>query len=76
MELVLWRPPDDPFCQRLKGTLQKQRKQQTVSRQTPTPCSSPTPHSPLNPSSPLVDTHSSLCNFPVTHSSWEEDMEM
>ncbi|XP_053181951.1 coiled-coil domain-containing protein 117 [Scomber japonicus] len=76
MELVLWRPPDDPFCQRLKGTLQKQRKQQTVSRQPPTPCPSPTPHSPLNPSSPPVDTHSPLCSFPVTHNSGEEDMEM
>ena len=76
MELVLWRPPDDPFCQRLKGSLQKQRKQQTVSRQPPTPCPSPTPHSSLSPSSPPVDTHSPLYSFPATHSSGEEDMEM
>ncbi|KAM7391991.1 hypothetical protein PAMP_022635 [Pampus punctatissimus] len=76
MELVLWRPPDDPFCRRLKGSLQKQLKQQTVSRQPPTPCPSPTPHSPLSPSSPPADSHSPLYNFPVTHSSGEEDMEM
>lgn len=76
MELVLWRPPDDPFCRRLKGSLQKQRKQQTVSRQPPTPCPSPTPHSPLSPSSPPADTHSPLYSFPVSHSYGEEDMEM
>ncbi|XP_051806398.1 coiled-coil domain-containing protein 117 isoform X3 [Acanthochromis polyacanthus] len=76
MELVLWRPPDDPFCRRLKGSLQKQRKQQTVSRQPPTPCPSPIPHSPLSPSSPPADTHSPLYSFPVAHSSGEEDMEM
>ncbi|XP_008303813.1 coiled-coil domain-containing protein 117 isoform X1 [Stegastes partitus] len=76
MELVLWRPPDDPFCRRLKGSLQKQRKQQTVSRQPPTPCPSPIPHSPLSPSSPPADTHSPLYSFPLAHSSGEEDMEM
>ncbi|XP_026199227.1 coiled-coil domain-containing protein 117 isoform X2 [Anabas testudineus] len=76
MELVLWRPPDDPFCRRLKGSLQKQRKQQTISRQSPTPCPSPNPHSPLSPSSPPTDTHSPLYCFPVAHSSAEEDMEM
>ncbi|XP_042343900.1 coiled-coil domain-containing protein 117 isoform X2 [Plectropomus leopardus] len=73
MELVLWRPPDDPFSRRRKGSLQKQSKQQTVSRQPPTPCPSPTPHSP---SSPPPDTHSPLYSFPVAHSSGEEDMEM
>ncbi|XP_029998751.1 coiled-coil domain-containing protein 117 isoform X1 [Sphaeramia orbicularis] len=76
MELVLWRPPDDPFCRRLKGSLQKQRKQQTVSRQPPTPCPSPSPHTSLSPSSPPADTHSPLYSFPVAHSSGEEDMEM
>ncbi|KAM9857971.1 coiled-coil domain-containing protein 117 isoform 2-T2 [Aulostomus maculatus] len=74
MELVLWRPPEDPFCRRLKGSLQKQRKQQTASRQPPTPCPSPTPHSPLRPSSPPADSH--RYSFPVSHSSGEEDMEM
>ncbi|XP_018524913.1 coiled-coil domain-containing protein 117 isoform X3 [Lates calcarifer] len=76
MELVLWRPPDDPFCRRLKGSLQKQRKQQIVSRQPPTPCPSPTPHSSLTPSSPPAETQSPLYSFPVVHSSGEEDMEM
>lgn len=76
MELVLWRPPDDPFCRRLKGSLQKQRKQQTASRQPPTPCPSPIPHRPLSPSSPPAETHSPLYSFPVGHTSGEEDMEM
>ncbi|XP_035021958.1 coiled-coil domain-containing protein 117 isoform X1 [Hippoglossus stenolepis] len=76
MELVLWRPPDDPFCRRLKGSLQKQRKQQTVSRQPPTPCPSPVPHSPLSPPSAPADSHSLMYSFPVAHSSGEEDMEM
>ncbi|XP_044053060.1 coiled-coil domain-containing protein 117 isoform X1 [Siniperca chuatsi] len=70
MELVLWRPLDDPFCRKRKGSLQKQRKQQTVSRQPPTPCPSPTPHSPPS------DTHSSMYSFPVAHNSGVEDMEM
>ncbi|XP_059192773.1 coiled-coil domain-containing protein 117 isoform X2 [Centropristis striata] len=76
MELVLWRPPDDPFCRKRKCSLQKPRKLQTVTRQPPTPCPSPTPHSPLSPSSPPADTHSSLYSFPVAHISGEEDMEM
>ncbi|KAI3372077.1 hypothetical protein L3Q82_006931 [Scortum barcoo] len=76
MELVLWRPPDDPFCRRRKGSLQKPRKQQTVPRQPPTPCPSPTPHNPHDPSSPPADTHSALYSFPVAHSSGEEDMEI
>ncbi|XP_045890404.1 coiled-coil domain-containing protein 117 isoform X2 [Micropterus dolomieu] len=74
MELVLWRPPDDPFCRKRKGPLQKQRKQQTVSRQPPTPCPSPTPHGPLSPSRATADTDSSMYSFPVA--SGEEDMEM
>ncbi|KAM4745268.1 LOW QUALITY PROTEIN: coiled-coil domain-containing protein 117 [Anableps anableps] len=72
MELVLWRPPEDPFCQRLKDSLQKQRKQQTVSRQLPTPCSSPTP--PLSLSSPPPET--CMYSFPVLQNSGEEDMEI
>lgn len=75
MELVLWRPPDDPFCRKRKVSLPKQRKQQTAaSRQPPTPCPSPTPHSPSSP--PAADTHTGLYSFPVAHSSGEEDMEM
>lgn len=74
MELVLWRPPEDPFCQRLKDSLQKQRKQQTVSRQLPTPCPSPTP--PLSPSSPPAETCSPMYSFPVLQNSGEEDMEI
>lgn len=73
MELVLWRPPEDPFCRKRKGSLHKQRKPQTASQHPLTPCSSPTPHSP---SSPPADTHSPLYSFPVAHSSGEEDMEM
>lgn len=39
MELVLWRPPDDPFSHCLKDSAHKPRKQP------PTPCPSPSPHS-------------------------------
>lgn len=73
MELVLWRPPDDPLCRRLKDSLQKQRKQQTASRHPPTPCPSPIPHSPP---SPPADPHPPLYSFPAAHSTVEEDMEM
>lgn len=74
MELVLWRPPEDPFSRRLKGSLQKQRKQQTVvSRQPPSPGPSP---SPSAPSGRPTDTRSALYGFPVSHSAGEEDMEM
>lgn len=79
MELVLWRPPEDPFSRRLKGPLQKQRKQQTVCRQPPTPCPSPNPHSPLSPSSPPAEAHSdssSLYSLSASHISGEEEMEM
>uniref|UniRef100_A0A1A8D886 Coiled-coil domain containing 117 n=1 Tax=Nothobranchius kadleci TaxID=1051664 RepID=A0A1A8D886_NOTKA len=72
MELVLWRPPEDPFCQRLKNSLQKQRKQQIASRQPPTPCPSPS----LSPPSPPADTSCSpLYGFPVL-SAAEEEMEL
>nr|XP_020511350.1 coiled-coil domain-containing protein 117 isoform X1 [Labrus bergylta] len=73
MELVLWRPLDDPFCRKRKVSLPKPRKQQTVTLQTP--CPSPTPHCSLGPSSPPADTHSPVYSFPVVHSG-EEDMEM
>uniref|UniRef100_A0A1A8ERC2 Coiled-coil domain containing 117 n=1 Tax=Nothobranchius korthausae TaxID=1143690 RepID=A0A1A8ERC2_9TELE len=72
MELVLWRPPEDPFCQRLRNSLQKQRKQQIASRQPPTPCPSPS----LSPPSPPADTSvSPLYSFPVL-SAAEEEMEL
>ncbi|XP_034026209.1 coiled-coil domain-containing protein 117 isoform X2 [Thalassophryne amazonica] len=76
MELVLWRPPDDPFCRKLKGSLQKQRKQQTALHQPPTPCPSPTPDSSVSPPTLVADTHSPLYGFAVSHGSAEEEMEM
>ncbi|XP_063753123.1 coiled-coil domain-containing protein 117 isoform X4 [Eleginops maclovinus] len=76
MELVLWRPPEDPFCRKRKVSLQKQHKKHTVSRLPPTPCPSPIPHIPLSPSSLPADTHSALYSFPVVHTFGEEDMEM
>uniref|UniRef100_UPI0037E7B2E2 coiled-coil domain-containing protein 117 isoform X2 n=1 Tax=Semicossyphus pulcher TaxID=241346 RepID=UPI0037E7B2E2 len=76
MELVLWRPLDDPFCRKRKCSLQKPRKQQTVSLQPLTPCPSPTPHCSVSPASPPADTHSPVYSFPVVHSTGEEDMEM
>lgn len=69
MEMVLWRPPEDPFCQKLRDSLQKQRKQ-TACRQHPTPCPSPSPSSPpAEPSSPPYSA-------PEVNSSAEEDMEI
>ncbi|XP_076006920.1 coiled-coil domain-containing protein 117 isoform X2 [Genypterus blacodes] len=76
MELVLWRPPDDTFARRLRDSIQMQRKQQTASRQPPTPCPSPAPRGPLSPTAPPTDTQSPLYSFPGAHSSGEEDMEM
>uniref|UniRef100_A0A1A7WMG9 Coiled-coil domain containing 117 n=1 Tax=Iconisemion striatum TaxID=60296 RepID=A0A1A7WMG9_9TELE len=75
MELVLWRPPEDPFCQRLKNSLQKQRKQQIASRQPPTPCVSPSPSPSLSPPSPPADTSAPLYTFPVLNAA-EEEMEL
>ncbi|XP_068594788.1 coiled-coil domain-containing protein 117 [Brachionichthys hirsutus] len=70
MELVLWRPPDDPFCRRRKGPSQKQRKQVAGSERPRTPCASP------GPSSPPADTHSCLYSSASAHNSGEEDMEI
>ncbi|XP_056144447.1 coiled-coil domain-containing protein 117 [Lampris incognitus] len=75
MELVVWRPPEEPLSRRLKDSLQRQRKQQTACRQPPTPCPSPTPQSPLSHTS-QQDTYSPLYSFPDYHSSGEEDMEL
>ncbi|TRY54438.1 hypothetical protein DNTS_023707 [Danionella cerebrum] len=52
MELVVWRPPEDTFTQRVKDSLQRQqRKQQTTNQQTHSPDPSPNPllssHVPL-----------------------------
>lgn len=78
MELVLWRPPEDPLTQRLKDSLQRQqRKQLAVSRQTPTPV--PSTSSP--PSQPQFtatneQTFSPLFRSPALLNSGEEDMEL
>lgn len=42
MELVLWRPPDDPFSHCVKDSVHKACKHEP-----PTPCPSPSPHSDL-----------------------------
>ncbi|KAF4074215.1 hypothetical protein AMELA_G00236930 [Ameiurus melas] len=69
MELVLWRPPEDPLTQQLKDTLQRQqRKQQPVCRQTPTPI-------PI-PKGADERTFSPLACPPASSSSTEEDMEL
>lgn len=73
MELVLWRPPEDPFCRKQRGSLHKHLKQQTASSQSLTPCPSPTPPSPP---SPPAETHSSLFSVPAARSYVEEEMEM
>lgn len=69
MELVLWRPPEDPLTQQLKDSLQRQqRKQQPVCRQTPTPI-------PI-PKGADERTFSPLACPPASSSSTEEDMEL
>ncbi|KTG44145.1 hypothetical protein cypCar_00011297 [Cyprinus carpio] len=78
MELVLWRPPEDPLTQRLKDSLQRQqRKQLAVSRQTPTPVppiSSPPPQPQFT--APSEQTFSPLFSSPALLNSGEEDMEL
>ncbi|XP_056602457.1 coiled-coil domain-containing protein 117 isoform X2 [Triplophysa dalaica] len=78
MELVLWRPPEDPLTQRLKDSLQKQqRKQLSVNRQTPTPIptvSSPPPEVQFTATN--EQAFSPLFSSPSAHSSGEEDMEL
>ncbi|KAK7933060.1 hypothetical protein WMY93_003956 [Mugilogobius chulae] len=77
MELVLWRPPDDPFSHKLKETLHKQqRKQQQQQQQQqrgpqnpPTPCPSPAPH---RDTAPALYSHS----HSQSQGQGEEDMEM
>ncbi|GAA6072717.1 coiled-coil domain-containing protein 117 isoform X1 [Tachysurus ichikawai] len=69
MELVLWRPPEDPITQQLKDSLQRQqRKQQPLCRQTPTPI-------PV-PKGPDEHTFSSLTRPSAASGSTEEDMEL
>ncbi|KAL7839956.1 hypothetical protein SRHO_G00266140 [Serrasalmus rhombeus] len=78
MELVLWRPPEDPFTQQLKDCLQRQqRKQHPVCRQTPTPIpSTPLPEQ-MQPKEPAEQAFSPLYCPPVaSSSSGEEDMEL
>ncbi|KAA0716998.1 Coiled-coil domain-containing protein 117 [Triplophysa tibetana] len=78
MELVLWRPPEDPLTQRLKDSLQKQqRKQLSVNRQTPTPIPTvSTPPPEVQFTSTNEQTFSPLFSSPSAHSSGEEDMEL
>ncbi|XP_073716396.1 coiled-coil domain-containing protein 117 isoform X2 [Misgurnus anguillicaudatus] len=79
MELVLWRPPEDPLTQRLKDTLQRQQRKQ-LNRQTPTPI--PLVSNPISPpSQPQFtatneQTFSPLFSSPSDPNSGEEDMEL
>lgn len=73
MELVLWRPPEDPFCRKQRDSIHKHLKQQTASSQSVTPCPSPAP--PTCPNPP-TDTHPSLFTLPAERSCGEEEMEM
>ncbi|XP_073806858.1 coiled-coil domain-containing protein 117 isoform X1 [Danio rerio] len=62
MELVVWRPPEDPLTQRLKDSLQRQQRK---SRQTPTPV----------PSVSSPPSHQQTFS-PLFSNSGEEDMEL
>lgn len=77
MELVLWRPPEDPLTQQLKDSIQRQqRKQQPACHQTPTPI----PRTPfldqLQPKPPLEPPFRPLYCPPVVPGGGEEDMEL
>ncbi|KAK0138737.1 Coiled-coil domain-containing protein 117 [Merluccius polli] len=78
MELVLWRPPEDALSRRLKDSLQRQqRKQQTTSRQPPTPCPSPALQSTRAAARPVVEApYPPPYSFPEAYASGEEDMEL
>lgn len=73
MELVLWRPPEDPFCRKQRDSIHKHLKQQTTTSQSATQCQSHAPHTVPNPP---TDTHPSLFILPTERSCGEEEMEM
>ncbi|KAG9262080.1 coiled-coil domain-containing protein 117 [Astyanax mexicanus] len=77
MELVLWRPPEDPLTQQLKDSIQRQqRKQQPACRQTP----APVPRTPvpdrLQPKPQPEPAFRSLYCPPVAPGGGEEEMEL
>ncbi|XP_010897173.1 coiled-coil domain-containing protein 117 [Esox lucius] len=75
MELVVWRPPEDALARKLKDSLQRQRKQQTSSRQPLTPRVPPSSQIPLNPTGEAYSP--SYCSpGAAAHISGEEDMEL
>ncbi|XP_051981339.1 coiled-coil domain-containing protein 117-like [Xyrauchen texanus] len=77
MELVVWRPPEDPLTQRLKDSLQRQqRKQLSVRRQTLTPIPSISTTSLPQFTATNVQTFSPLFSSPAFLNSGEEDMEI
>lgn len=71
MELVVWRPPEDALSRRFRDTLQRQRRQQTASRQPPAPGLSSSPPRALQPSRPAGEAYPPLGCTPG-----EEDMEL
>ncbi|KAL0979358.1 hypothetical protein UPYG_G00184080 [Umbra pygmaea] len=78
MELVVWRPPEDAVARKLKDSLQRQRKQQSSSRQPVNSRAPSAPQIPLCPTNPAVKTYSPpYCSQgAVALSSGEEDMEL
>lgn len=67
MELVLWRPPEDPFCRKQRDSIHKHLKQQTASQSA----------APRGAPSPPADPHCSLFLPPAEQScGGEEEMEM
>ncbi|XP_066510679.1 coiled-coil domain-containing protein 117-like isoform X2 [Hoplias malabaricus] len=77
MELVIWRPPEDPLTQQLKDSLQKQqRKQHTVCRQTSTPIPRTSLPEQLQPKESAEQVFSTLYSPPAASSSGVEDMEL
>ncbi|XP_072521178.1 coiled-coil domain-containing protein 117 [Salminus brasiliensis] len=77
MELVLWRPPEDPITQQLKDSIQRQqRKQQPACRQTPTPIPRTPLPEPMQPKEPAEQAFRPLYCPPAASMGGEEDMEL
>lgn len=71
MELVLWRPPEDPFCRKQRDSIHKHLKQQTAPSQSVSLVTAPPTRQ-----SPPPDPPPSLFTLPAERSCGEEEMEM
>ncbi|XP_076846051.1 coiled-coil domain-containing protein 117 [Brachyhypopomus gauderio] len=75
MELVLWRPPQDPVTQQRKDSFQRQQRKHPVCRQTPTPTPSTPPSEQPQPKESEQPFGALYCPL-VAATTVEEDMEL